>query len=131
MTLEERAVRHVRSHPVKFAAGIADDRVLARHDCGEIDADGASVHAEIRGAPREVSGIGAGDQRLGRRAAGVDAGSPDQLALISATFRPAAASRPAIGGPAWPSRPRWRRSGDLPRRPDNDEPKDDGATSPQ
>ena len=40
-----------------------------------------SDDAEIGGAARQVGGIGAGDQRLGRDAAGVDAGAAEELAL--------------------------------------------------
>ncbi len=64
-----------------MGAGVADHGVLARHDGGEINADRPDLHAEIRAAPREMSRIGARDQRLGRRAAGVDASPTDQIAL--------------------------------------------------
>ena len=48
-----------------------------------VDADGApsSDDAVVGGAAREVRGVGAGDQRLGRHAAGVDAGAAEQMAL--------------------------------------------------
>ena len=64
-----------------MGAGVADHGVLARHDGGEINADRPDLHAEIRATPREMSRIGARDQRLGRRAAGVDASPTDQIAL--------------------------------------------------
>ena len=37
--------------------------------------------AVVGAAPREMRGVGAGDQRLGRHAAGVDAGAAEQLPL--------------------------------------------------
>ena len=52
-----------------------------------VDADGTVDHdAVFGGAARQMRGIGAGDQRLGRRAAGVDAGAAEQLALDDATL---------------------------------------------
>jgi hypothetical protein len=41
----------------------------------------AEVDAVIGGAPRQISGIRARDQSLGRRAAGVHAGPAEQLSL--------------------------------------------------
>ena len=88
MTLDERAVRHASQPGLEVRAGVADNLVLAGHDGGEIDADRSDVHAKICPAPREVGGIGACDQRLGRRAAGVDAGSADQLAFDKRNLLP-------------------------------------------
>ena len=41
----------------------------------------ADGHAVVRGAARQVRRIGARDQRLGRGAAGIDAGAAEKLAL--------------------------------------------------
>ena len=57
-----------------------------------------SDDAEIGGAPGHVGGVGAGHQRLGRHAAGVDAGAAEQLALDERDLHPRAVSRPASGG---------------------------------
>jgi hypothetical protein len=55
-------------------------RVLSRLDQPHIDAHPAIDHnAEIRGAARRVSGVGARHHRLGRNAAGADAGAAEQL----------------------------------------------------
>ena len=60
----------------------ADDAVLARLDALHVDFDvSAEHHAEIRGAPRDVGGAGACDQRLRRDAADIDAGAAVELAL--------------------------------------------------
>ena len=46
--------------------------------------------AVFGGAAGEVRGVGAGDQRLGRHAAGVDAGAAEQLALDERDLHPGA-----------------------------------------
>ena len=56
----------------------------------------------VRRAARDVRRVGARDHRLGRRAAGVDAGAAEALRSTIATFMPAPASRLASGGPACP-----------------------------
>ncbi len=64
---------------------------------------GPALTPKSRGAPREVGGIGAGDQGLGRRAAGVDAGAADELALDQRDLLPgggeaAGHRRPGLAG---------------------------------
>ena len=54
------------------------------------------------GAAREMSRIGAGDECLRRNAAGIYASAAEQLAFDQRDADPAAVSRPASGGPAWP-----------------------------
>ena len=50
-----------------------------------------------------MRGIGAGNQRLGRDAAGIDAGAAEELAFDrSATFMPAVRKPPRQRRPAWP-----------------------------
>src|SRR6202041_2094420 len=78
---DDGAIRHAFQPGREMRAGIADDSIFARHDGGEINADRPDLHAEIHGPLREMSSIGARDQRLGRRAAGVDASPSDQIAL--------------------------------------------------
>ena len=59
-----------------------DDGVLALLHPPHVHRDAAADHdTEVGGAARHVRGIGAGDQGLGRRAAGVDAGPAERLAL--------------------------------------------------
>ncbi len=89
---------------------------------------GPDLHAEIRGAPREMRRIGARDQRLGRRAAGIDASPADQLALDERDLlaRSPQAGRPSAGRPGR-RRSRSRRSGGSSERPDDDQAEDDGA----
>ena len=100
MAFDERAVGHTSQPGLEVRAGVADNLIHARHHGGEVDADWSDVHAKISPAPREVSRIGAGDQRLGRGAAGVDACAADELAFDQRNLLPADASRPAIAGPA-------------------------------
>jgi len=59
--------------PLEPLAPAADDGVLARHDGGEVHADGVGVDAEPPGRARDVRRPRARDHRLGRRAAVVDA----------------------------------------------------------
>ena len=59
--------------------------------------------AVIRAAARQMRGIGAGDQRLGRHAAGVDAGAAEQLALDHRDLHAGRGQPPASDGPAWPA----------------------------
>ena len=59
-----------------------------------IDGGPLEDDAVVGGAPGEVRGVGAGDERLGRHAAGVDAGAAEQLALDEGDFH-AGAGQPA------------------------------------
>ena len=61
------------------------------------------IDAELGAAPRDVRGVGARDQRLGRHAAGVDAGAAEQLALDqrdrhAGGGQPAGERRPGLAG---------------------------------
>ena len=59
-------------------------------------------HAELGGAAGQMRRVGAGHQRLGGSAAGVDAGAAERGRSMIATFIPAPASRCASEGPDWP-----------------------------
>ncbi len=82
MVVVDRAPLHA-PQPFLDALGRAfDEGVLARLDLLHVDAHRAvDDDAEVGGAPRHVSGAGAGDEGLGRGAAGVDAGPAEALAL--------------------------------------------------
>ena len=116
--VDDRAVRHALEPGFEMRARVPDDLVLSRHDGGEIDADRAGADAVIAGAPRHMGGIGAGDERLGRRAAGVDAGPADQLALdqrdcLAGRGEPAGHRRTGLAGADHDRRRNggsWRRS---------------------
>ena len=78
--------------------------VLAGHDGGEIDADRPGADPVVGGAARQMRGIGARDQGLGRRAADIDAGSAEQLALddrdrLARRREPAGHRRAGLAGP--------------------------------
>src|SRR5581483_1795912 len=73
------------------AAEALDDVALALADAGHVDLDPAGVDAVVGGAAGEVGDAAAGDHRLGRGAALVDAGAADVLALDQR-------GRPAGGG---------------------------------
>ncbi len=57
------------------------DRVLPRDHRREVDLDRLDPHAQPAGGARDVRGARARDQRLGGRAAGVDAGAAELAAL--------------------------------------------------
>ena len=68
-----------------------DDGILALLHPSHVHRHAAADHhAELGGAARHVRGIGAGDHRLGRRAAGVDAGPAERLALDDGDALPGA-----------------------------------------
>jgi hypothetical protein len=80
------------------------DLVLSGLDRKHVDADDTvEIHAEIGGVAGEVRRIRARDQRLGRNAAGVDAGAANAPRSIIATVIPAPARRRAKGGRACPA----------------------------
>src|SRR5262249_26223456 len=64
------------------------DLVLARHDLCHIHFDLAQMNAELRCDSRVVRDPGAGDHRLGRRAAVIDTRSAD-IGLLDQCHRPA------------------------------------------
>jgi hypothetical protein len=79
-----------------------DDLLLAFDHSGQVHADIRSAHAPARPVARVESHLCRGHHRLGRRAAGVDAGAAQVLRSISATFQPLSASLWASGLPPCP-----------------------------
>ena len=66
-----------------------DQRVLARLHAFHVDAHGRlDFYPEIGRAARQMGGPGAGHQRLGRRAASVDAGAAETLAVGDGNLHP-------------------------------------------
>ena len=78
ITVQPGIARSQRSTPSRDSR---DHGVGARPHARHVDADRPGDDAEVGGAAREVRGVGAGDQRLGRHAAGVHAGAAEQLPL--------------------------------------------------
>src|SRR5882757_2855483 len=71
-----------RKRSLDTAVGETDDVVFPRLDALHVDLDlAAGAETEVGAAPRGVHGIGAGDQGLGGRAAGIDAGAAKAIAL--------------------------------------------------
>jgi hypothetical protein len=60
-------------------------------------------NAPVAGVPRDVRGARAGDQRLGRDAAVVDAGAAEMLALDQRRPQTGLGEPTASDGPAWPA----------------------------
>jgi hypothetical protein len=78
------------------ARGEAEHMVLALLHLLHVDADGAlDSDAVVARAPRQVRGIGTGNQGLGGRAAGVDAGAAKAVPLEDGD--PHVGGRPAMG----------------------------------
>ena len=103
LTHDEGAVRHAAQPALNARSGVTNDLVLAGHDGGEIDANRPGAQAEVAGAPREVSRVGAGDGGLSCRAARIDAGAADELALddcdrLAGRGDPAGHRRPGLAG---------------------------------
>jgi hypothetical protein len=68
---------------------VAHDGVLPRLHALDVDTDvAAEEDSELGGAARQVGGMGARHQGLGRRAAGVDASAAEELALDDADLHP-------------------------------------------
>src|ERR1700745_3892366 len=62
--------------------GYRHNGILARLQLLHVDADAAvDDDAELGAAARQMRRVGAGDQRLGRRAAGIHAGAAEKLAF--------------------------------------------------
>src|SRR5262249_7571088 len=81
----------------------ACDSILARLDRPHINPDGAADrHPVVAGATRQISRVCTRDERLGRRASGIDASAPKNLRSITATLWPAATRRRASDGPDCP-----------------------------
>src|SRR5207237_3993049 len=66
---------------LELLAPLPDDPVLAIDDGGQIDVHGPHPHSQAASGPRDVRRARAGDHRLGRRAARVEAGSAQLAAL--------------------------------------------------
>ena len=82
MAFVDGAVSHSLQPSLEPGARIAHDRVLSGLDPLHVDGDRPADRQPIlRGAARDTSGMGAGDERLRGRASGVDAGSADKVAL--------------------------------------------------
>jgi hypothetical protein len=78
----------------------AHGRALPRLDPRHVDADVAAEHdTELGGPSRQVGGAGAGHQGFGGRAAGVDTGAAEQLALDNRNLHPSLAK---AEGKEWP-----------------------------
>ena len=100
VALVDRAVLHRLQPGLDSRARLPGDAVLPRLDPPHIDAHAAAdTHAEFRRAPRHVRGIGARHHRLGRDAAGIDAGAAEQLALDDRDLHSRCGQAPGEGGP--------------------------------
>ena len=100
---DQGAAVHALEPGLDAVAVVEHDVVLARLDLCHVDGDVAGADAEIGPAARDVRGVRAGDQRLGRDAAGVDAGAADQLAFdhrdgLPGRGQPAGQRRPGLAG---------------------------------
>src|SRR4030095_5660604 len=95
MSFEHCAVVHLFQPGLNPAARLLHDGVPARfHPCHVDTHFAANVHSKLRPAPREVRGVGAGDHRFCRCAAGVDARAAEQFPLYDGDL-PAALSEPS------------------------------------
>ena len=82
MALIDRAVGLAPQTALDAGGRERDDAVLARLDLGHVDLDRAGdLDAELGPAARQMRRIGAGHHGLGGRAAGIDAGPAEELAL--------------------------------------------------
>ena len=80
--LEDRASPHVTQPVLDPFARICGDSCRPAPDLAHVDPDRLIQHdAIVRAAPRQMRGVSAGDQRLGRHAAGVDTGAAELVAL--------------------------------------------------
>ena len=78
----DRAVRHAAQPALDALVRAPHDGVLARLDPLHVDPNRALQHyAEVSRAARDMGRLGAGDERLGRDAAGIDAGPAEPLSL--------------------------------------------------
>ena len=75
---EDRAMLRAAQPGFNIAAGFGGDRGGAGLDPCHVNAQRpVKGEAILRAAPRRMRGLGAGDQRLGRHAAGIDAGAAE------------------------------------------------------
>ena len=103
VTLDQRHVRRLAQPARDALVGLANDVVLARLDAAMSTRDAAVDHdAEVGARARDVRGARAGDQRLRRDAADVDAGAAEALALEDRRLASRAGKPHGERGPAWP-----------------------------
>ena len=94
-----------RERSFDATVGETDDVVFSCLDALHVDLDvSRGAEAELGAAPRQMHGVGAGDQRLGGRAAGIDAGAAEATALDDRDFharagQPAGERRACLPGP--------------------------------
>src|SRR5262249_15890722 len=82
------------------ARGEAEHVILALVNLLHVDADRAIDHnAVFARAPRHMRNVGAGNQRLGRRATGVDAGAAEAIALDDGDVHACPCQTVRQGGP--------------------------------
>src|SRR5258707_10544630 len=96
---EDGGVLHVAQIGLEAVAGFEDDLVFARLDGLHVDGDFARYCDAVGvGGAGLLRDVGAGDESLGGRAAGVDAGAAEELALDE---RDAAAGLREASGEGW------------------------------
>ena len=79
---EDGAVGHAAEPVLDAGAGFEEDLVFAGFDGLHVDGEAAGDGDAVEGgAACHLRGVGAGDEGLGGDAAGVDAGSAEELAL--------------------------------------------------
>ena len=78
---DQRAALHAVEPGLDAVPIVEHDGVLARLDLCDVDRDLAGADTVLGAASGHVCGVRAGDQRLGRNAAVVDARAADELAL--------------------------------------------------
>ena len=87
MALEHGNVGSALEPLLDAVRGATGDFVLARLDALHVDLDRCVDHdSVIGGVPRQVRRIRAGNQRLGRHAAGVDTGAAEVIAFDDGHF---------------------------------------------
>ena len=87
MALDDRAAGHAAQPLLDAGAGVGGDGVGPRLHARHVDLDGTiEDDAILATATSEMRRIGAGDQRLRRRAAGIDAGAAEELPLDQRDF---------------------------------------------
>ena len=98
---EDGAVLHAAQPGFEAVARIGDDFVFAGLDGLHVDRDGARYcYAVGVGGAGFLCDVGAGDEGLGGRAAGVDAGAAEELAFDERDGAAGWVRRPARVGPA-------------------------------
>ena len=101
--LVDGAVLQSLERSLDAPGGAARHVILAGLDPLHVHLDLAGSEAIVRATPRHVHRVGARDQRLGRRAAGVDAGAAEAAALddgdpLACACQPSGEGRPRLSG---------------------------------